>query len=156
MSQFFMEVPLPVIRPLTPEDRAEWEVLWRGYLTFFETELAPEIYDATFSRLVNPEAKERGALVAEKDGALIGLVHYLFHAHNWRIEDVCYLQDLFVTEAARGTGAGRALIQSVYDLADAHGTPQVYWTTQHFNTEARKLYDRIGELTPYIKYQRKW
>lgn len=156
MSQFFMEVPLPVIRPLAPEDRAEWEVLWRGYLTFFETELAPEIYDATFSRLVAPEAKERGALVAEKDGELIGLVHYLFHAHNWRIEDVCYLQDLFVTEAARGTGAGRALIQSVYDLADAHGTPQVYWTTQHFNAKARKLYDRIGELTPYIKYQRKW
>ncbi|WP_226553388.1 GNAT family N-acetyltransferase [Celeribacter naphthalenivorans] len=142
------------IRPLTPEDRAQWDVLWRAYLTFYESELGPEIYDATFARLTDPEAKERGALVAEKDGQLIGLVHYIFHAHNWRIEDVCYLQDLYVSEAARGTGAGRALIEGVYKVADENGTPSVYWTTQHFNETARKLYDRIGDLTPFIKYQR--
>ncbi|WP_417278431.1 GNAT family N-acetyltransferase [Celeribacter sp.] len=145
---------MPLIRPLTPEDRAQWDVLWRAYLTFYESELGPEIYDATFARLIDPEAKERGALVAEKDGELIGLVHYIFHAHNWRLEDVCYLQDLYVSEAARGTGAGRALIEGVYKVADENGTPSVYWTTQHFNETARKLYDRIGDLTPFIKYQR--
>ncbi|NIY81105.1 MAG: GNAT family N-acetyltransferase [Rhodobacteraceae bacterium] len=142
------------IRPLAPEDRAQWDVLWRAYLTFYESELSPEIYDTTFARLTDPAAKERGALVAEKDGELIGLVHYIFHAHNWRIEDVCYLQDLYVSEAARGTGAGRALIEGVYKVADENGTPNVYWTTQHFNETARKLYDRIGDLTPFIKYQR--
>ncbi|WP_321363375.1 GNAT family N-acetyltransferase [uncultured Celeribacter sp.] len=142
------------IRPLAPEDRAQWDVLWRAYLTFYESDLSPEVYDTTFARLTDPAAKERGALVAEKDGELIGLVHYIFHAHNWRIEDVCYLQDLYVSEAARGTGAGRALIEGVYKIADENGTPNVYWTTQHFNETARKLYDRIGDLTPFIKYQR--
>lgn len=142
------------IRPLTPEDRAEWGALWQGYLTFYETELPQDIYDATFARNCDPEARERGALVAEKDGKLIGLVHYIFHAHNWRIEDVCYLQDLYVTEEARGTGAGRALIEAVYRRADENGTPSVYWMTQEFNANARLLYDRIGTLTPFIKYQR--
>lgn len=145
---------MPLIRPLTPEDRAQWDDLWRAYLTFYESELSQEVYDATFARLTNPAAKERGALVAEQDGELIGLVHYIFHAHNWHVEDVCYLQDLYVSEAARGTGAGRALIEGVYQVADENGTPTVYWMTQHFNETARKLYDRIGKLTPFIKYQR--
>mgnify|MGYP000085429458 FL=1 len=142
------------IRPLTHEDRAPWAALWRDYLTFYETTLPQEIYDATFARLTDPHAVERGALAAELDGQLIGLVHYIFHAHNWRIEDVCYLQDLFVSEAARGSGAGRALIEGVYALADAHGTPNVYWMTQEFNATARQLYDRIATLTPFIKYTR--
>ncbi|AVW91268.1 GNAT family N-acetyltransferase [Celeribacter baekdonensis] len=142
------------IRPLTPEDRTPWAALWRDYLSFYETALPQEIYDATFARLVDPQAVERGALVAELDGQLIGLVHYIFHAHNWRVEDVCYLQDLFVSEAARGTGAGRALIEGVYALADAHGTPNVYWMTQDFNATARQLYDRLATLTPFIKYSR--
>ncbi|MBW6417329.1 GNAT family N-acetyltransferase [Celeribacter sp. PS-C1] len=145
---------MPLIRPLTPEDRAQWDDLWRAYLTFYESELSQEIYDATFARLTNLAAKERGALVAEQDGELIGLVHYIFHAHNWNVENVCYLQDLYVSEAARGTGAGRALIEGVYQVADENGTPTVYWMTQHFNETARKLYDRIGKLTPFIKYQR--
>ncbi|WP_460275472.1 GNAT family N-acetyltransferase [Celeribacter sp. ULVN23_4] len=148
-----MSQPL-TIRPLTPEDRAQWEPLWRGYLTFYETELPQEIYDTTFARLTDPAHSERAALVAEKDGALIGLVHYIFHAHNWHIEDVCYLQDLFVSDAARGTGAGRALIEGVYKVADDNDTPTVYWTTQEDNTTARQLYDRIGKLTPFIKYTR--
>lgn len=142
------------IRPLTEDDRYQWQPLWTEYLTFYESELPQEIYDVTFARLTNPEAKERGALVADLDGTLIGLVHYIFHAHNWHIEDVCYLQDLYVSAEARGTGAGRALIEGVYAVADSAGTPNVYWTTQHFNETARKLYDRIGELTPFIKYKR--
>ncbi len=143
------------IRPLTPDDRDQWAGLWHDYLAFYETELGQHIYETTFRRLIDPQHTERGALVAEaEDGTLIGLVHYIFHAHNWSCEDVTYLQDLYVAEAARGTGAGRALIEAVYKLADEHGTPKVYWTTQEFNETARKLYDRIGTLTPFIKYQR--
>jgi GNAT superfamily N-acetyltransferase len=70
------------------------------------------------------------------------------------VEDVCYLQDLYVDPQARGTGAGRALIEAVYAAADANGTPSVYWLTQDHNTTARQLYDRIAKVTPFIKYQR--
>ena len=84
----------------------------------------------------------------------VGIVHYIYHAHNWRAEDVCYLQDLFAEEHVRGQGIGRALIEAVYAAADANGTPSVYWMTQHFNTNARLLYDRVGSLTPFLKYSR--
>jgi len=92
--------------------------------------------------------------VAETAGRLTGLVHFLFHRHAWKIEEVCYLQDLFVVPAARGTGLGRALIEAVYAAADAKGAPSVYWLTQDFNHTARRLYDSVGVLTPFIKYQR--
>ena len=93
-------------------------------------------------------------MIAESNGQVIGLVHAILHPHNWRVEDVCYLQDLYVVPDARGTGAGRALIEAVYAAADANGTPSVYWLTQEFNTTARQLYDRVAKLTPFIKYQR--
>ena len=146
---------MPVtIRPLRPADKAEWSALWRAYLAFYETELPDEIYDTTFARLTDPTHKAQFALVAERDGHLIGLVHAILHPHNWRVEDVCYLQDLFVAPAGRGTGTGRALIEAVYAAADINGTPAVYWLTQDFNTQARQLYDRIGKVTPFVKYNR--
>nr|WP_319251531.1 GNAT family N-acetyltransferase [uncultured Celeribacter sp.] len=142
------------IRPLTLDDREHWQTLWHAYLEFYETTLSADIYETTFRRQIDPQHVERGALVAELDGKLVGLVHYIFHAHNWRCENVCYLQDLYVAPDARGHGVGSALITGVYEVADRNGTPNVYWTTQEFNTTARRLYDRIGQLTPFIKYQR--
>lgn len=142
------------IRPLTAADQPEWRRLWTAYLAFYETTLPDTVFDTTFARLLDPARPEQNALVAELDGRLVGLVHYIYHAHNWRAEDVCYLQDLYVDPETRGTGAGRALIEAVYAAADANGTPAVYWLTQDFNTTARQLYDRIATVTPFIKYQR--
>lgn len=142
------------IRPLAPADHAEWRRLWTGYLEFYNTSVSEAVYAVTFARLIDPARPQQNALVAELDGRLVGLVHYIYHAHNWRAEDVCYLQDLYVDPETRGTGAGRALIEAVYAAADANGTPAVYWLTQEFNTTARQLYDRIATVTPFIKYQR--
>ena len=142
------------IRPLAPADHAEWRRLWTGYLAFYNTSVSEAVYAVTFARLIDPARPQQNALVAELDGRLVGLVHYIFHAHNWRIEDVCYLQDLYVDPDTRGTGAGRALIEAVYRAADANGTPAVYWLTQDFNTQARQLYDRIAKVSPFIRYNR--
>ena len=84
----------------------------------------------------------------------MGLVHFIYHPHNWRLEKVCYLQDLYTDPSVRGQGVGRKLIEAVYASADTAGHPSVYWLTQEFNTTARRLYDRIGHVTPFIKYQR--
>lgn len=143
-----------VIRPLAAADHADWHRLWTGYLAFYQTTLPETVFAATFARLLDPGHPRQNALVAELDGRLIGLVHYIYHPHNWRLEDVCYLQDLFVDPEVRGTGAGRALIEAVYATADRNGTPSVYWMTQDFNTTARQLYDRIAKVTPFVKYQR--
>ncbi|MEL7255814.1 MAG: GNAT family N-acetyltransferase [Pseudomonadota bacterium] len=142
------------IRPITPADKPAWAKLWQGYLAFYETELPDEVYDTTFDRLCDPDKTDQCGLLAVQGGVPVGLVHYIFHAHNWKQDQVCYLQDLFAAPETRGTGVGRKLIEAVYDAADAAGAPSVYWMTQDFNTTARQLYDRIGVLTPFIKYNR--
>lgn len=142
------------VRPLRPDDEPVWRGLWKAYLEFYESTVPENVYATTFERLIDPEHQSRFCLVAEVDGRVLGLVHAIYHEHNWRVEDVCYLQDLFVHPDARGTGLGRRLIEAVYAAADANGTPSVYWMTQEFNKTARVLYDRIATLTPFIKYQR--
>lgn len=142
------------IRPLQPGDRAAWQELWTGYLDFYETSVEAAVYDTYFDRLLGDDPQDYSGLIALVDGKPVGLVHFLFHRHGWKIENVCYLQDLYAAPEARGTGVGRALIEAVYGAADKAGAPGVYWLTQDFNATARQLYDRIGQVTPFIKYQR--
>ena len=143
-----------LVRPLELRDKADWRRLWTGYLDFYESGVDDRVYETTFNRLIDPDLPEMAAFVADIGGRPQGLVHYIFHRHCWRIEDVCYLQDLFVSANIRGGGVGRALIQAVYDEADRRGTPSVYWTTQEFNYRGRILYDQVATRTPFIKYQR--
>ncbi len=142
------------IRPLTAADEADWRRLWTRYLEFYESSVGEEVYRTTFARLLGDDPQDYHGLVAVQDGRVIGLTHYLFHRHCWRVENVVYLQDLFVDPEVRGTGAGRALIEAVYAAADAAGCPSVYWLTQDFNATARQLYDRVATKTPFIKYTR--
>ncbi len=143
-----------IIRPVTARDEAQWRRLWCAYLEYYETSVPEEIYASSFARLLGDDAQDFNGLVAELDGRLVGLTHYLFHRHGWKVENTCYLQDLFADPDVRGRGIGRALIEGVYAAADAAGAPAVYWLTQDFNQAARKLYDNVGVLTPFIKYSR--
>lgn len=143
------------VRPLREDDHADWRKLWTGYLDFYETSVGEEVYAETWKRLMGDDPQDFNGLAAlDDDGRMVGLTHYLIHRHAWKIENVCYLQDLYVAPEARGGGHGAALITGVYDAADAAGAPVVYWLTQDNNVTARKLYDRIGKLTPFIRYNR--
>ncbi len=143
-----------LIRPLLATDAAEWRRLWTLYLEYYEASVTEEVYQTTFARLLSGEDNEFCGLLAVLEGRCVGLTHYLSHRHCWRVENVCYLQDLYVDADVRGTSIGRALIEAVYAAADAQGCPQVYWLTQDFNAAGRRLYDRVGELTPFIRYNR--
>ncbi|MCY0092546.1 GNAT family N-acetyltransferase [Hoeflea ulvae] len=148
------------IRPITAADEPEWRRLWTLYLEFYESSVPEQVYQTTLRRILGDHVAgeasfyEPRGLLALNDGRPVGLVHYFYHRHGWKVESVCYLQDLYAAPEVRGTGVGRALIEAVYARADADGCPAVYWMTQEFNAEARKLYDRIATLTPFVKYSR--
>lgn len=142
------------IRQSKPADRAAWEPLWQGYLTFYESELPSSVTDTTWSRFQDP-AEPMLCLVAEDDdGGLLGFTHIVFHRGTWEIGDFCYLEDLFVAPAARNRGIARALIEAVYALADERGAGRVYWLTHETNTTARKLYDQVAKNRGFIQYRR--
>lgn len=144
-----------LIRPVRDADFDSWLPLWDGYNAFYgrhgASALDPAITRVTWQRFLDP-AEPMFAGVADVDGVLRGLVHFLHHRSTTRIEPVCYLQDLFTAEAARGQGMARALIEHVYAHAHAAGVRRVYWQTQAGNAAARALYDRLAAHAGFIVY----
>ena len=142
------------IKSITADDRAVWTPLWRAYLDFYETTLPETIYERSFHRLIDPAVSDYCGFLAWDGSDAVGLAHYIFHPHGWKIEPVTYLQDLYTAPKARNTGVGQALIEAVYDAADTAGASTVYWMTQECNTPARKLYDKVATVTSFMKYIR--
>jgi GNAT superfamily N-acetyltransferase len=146
-----------VIRPVTRADRDRWLPLWDGYNAFYGrsggTALDSAVTAMTWARFFDAYEPVH-ALVAEQDGRLLGLIHYLFHRSTTAIEPSCYLQDLFTTEQARGKGVGRALIEAVYRVARAAGASRVYWQTHETNITAMRLYDQAAERSGFLVYRK--
>jgi GNAT superfamily N-acetyltransferase len=143
-----------VVRPVRPGDREMWEPLWQGYLTFYQATLAPDVTEATWRRFFDP-LEGLGAFVAERDGHLIGLAHYLLHRSTWAPVCYCYLEDLFVEPSVRGGGGGRALIAAVEAAARDAGASRLYWITDETNQTARRLYDKVAERPGVVQYRKK-
>lgn len=143
------------IRPAVPADFEQWLPLWEGYNSFYKREVPDEVTRTTWSRFFAAD-EPMHAVVAERDGRLIGLVHYLFHRNTAMLAPVCYLQDLYTAAQMRGQGVGRALIETVYQRAQAAGSPRVYWMTQEDNAVARRLYDSVAEYSGFIQYRRQF
>ncbi len=145
------------VRDITPADHEEWLVLWQGYNAFYgrsgPTALEPEVSASTWRRFFDA-GEPVHALVAELDGRLLGLAHYLFHRSTIAVTPVCYLQDLFTRAEQRGRGVGGALIEEVCRRARDAGAARVYWHTHETNLIARRLYDRLAERSGFIVYRK--
>jgi GNAT superfamily N-acetyltransferase len=141
------------IRDLRADDRAAWDELWRGYLRFYRAEIPSAVTEQTFRRMTEQRDGCFG-LAADADGELAGFAHCVAHASTWSLGPTCYLEDLFVGPAHRGTGAARALIVAAGDRARAAGGETLYWHTQAFNGPARSLYDTVAHMSSYVHYER--
>ncbi len=147
----------PIIRFAVPTDFPQWLPLWQGYNTFYgrsrATALPDNITQTTWARFFDTYEPVH-AMVAEHDGRLVGLVHYLFHRSTISIAPTCYLRDLFTDPTTRGKGVGRALINAVYEQAKLAGVARVYWQTHETNSTAMKLYDQVAERSGFVVYQK--
>jgi GNAT superfamily N-acetyltransferase len=145
-----------IVRPVTSADFDQWLPLWDGYNTFYgrsgPTALDSRITQTTWKRFLDPREPVH-ALVAESEGRLVGLVHYIFHRSTIFLGSVCYLQDLFTAPELRGKGIGKTLIEAVCERARAGDARRVYWLTHETNATARRLYDQLAERSGFIVYR---
>jgi ribosomal protein S18 acetylase RimI-like enzyme len=141
------------VRDLAPDDEPRWRELWAGYLAFYEHDLDAEVTDATWRRLSAGDGGLGGQVAVDDAGRVVGLVHRVVHAGTWSTEGRCYLEDLFVEPAARGQGAGRALIEATAARAREEGCDELYWITATDNATARRLYDRVATLSDFVRYE---
>jgi GNAT superfamily N-acetyltransferase len=143
------------IRPVRPDDYDAWRLLWDDYNAFYErvgpTALAEDVTQTTWRRFFDASEPVH-CIVAERDGRVVGLCHYLYHRSTSRLELMCYLQDLFTLAEERGHGVGRALIQATYEIAKQAGCKRVYWQTHTTNTPGRTLYDKVAKHFGFIVY----
>jgi GNAT superfamily N-acetyltransferase len=145
------------IRLVVRTDFPQWLPLWLGYNAFYgrsgPTALPDEITQTTWARFFDVY-EPMHAMVAESDGELVGLVHYLFHRSTISISPTCYLQDLFTRESTRGQGVGRRLINAVYEQAKLAGVARVYWQTHESNSTPMKLYGQLADRSGFIVYRK--
>ena len=141
------------IRAATAADFEVWLPLWRGYQTFYKTDIPQSTTAVTWQRLLDP-AEPMHVALAVAGGAVVGLVHYIEHRSCWTTGNYMYLQDLFVDPAVRAQGLGRALIEHVYAEAAARGCARVWWLTHESNTDAMVLYDRVADKSGFVQYRK--
>ncbi len=143
-----------MIRALAAADYEPWNQLWQAYLRFYRAEVSDEVTAATFRRLCDQSDGLIGLVAADDTGGLLGIAHLVFHPSTWSSDPYCYLEDLFVTPAARGTGTARQLLDAVFAEASRRGAARTYWETQEFNSPARSLYDQVAHRTSFVVYER--
>lgn len=144
-----------MIRPLAASDRPQWDRLFRAYIAFYRAAVSDSVIDLTWQRMLSGHPECHVGLAAiTPDNQMLGFALMLFHRSTWAETHYCYLEDLFVDQAARGQGIGRRLIEAVYGEADRRGASRTYWVTETGNTPARQLYDRMATRADFVQYRR--
>jgi GNAT superfamily N-acetyltransferase len=142
------------VRPVTAADEGPWLDLFADYIAFYEESVPADVIALTWRRLLAREDNMAALIATDAEGRALGIAAMVFHRSTWSPTWYCYLEDLFVADAARGKGVGRALIEAVYAEADRRGATRTYWATHEKNRTARTLYDRLGVLTEFVQYRR--
>ena len=144
------------VRPAEAADESGWRRLWRGYCDFYEITISEDVTDATWRRIMDGRAAIH-AVVAEsvskaREPQLIGFGNYVLHPYTWGNGLMCYLEDLFVDEHARRAGVGRAIIETLIQMAHDNGWARVYWHTHEANEVARSMYEKVTPTDPFVRY----
>jgi GNAT superfamily N-acetyltransferase len=146
---------LPVsldVRNLAGADKLDFLALWQQYLAFYHVHMSDHVTASTWARLMDASHPMTGRVAVMND-TIVGFAIHMHHASTWVAGDDCYLEDLFVTNTARGHGVGRALIDDVMAIARTNGWHRVYWHTGEGNTRARALYDQYTPSDGHIRYR---
>ena len=134
------------IRPATPADVA---LILRLVRELAEFEREPEAVVATEEMLAAALFGERPAaeaVIAELDGAPVGFALFFQNFSTWTGRPGIYLEDLYVTPAARGSGTGTALLRYLAGIALDRGCGRFEWAVLDWNEPAINFYRAMGAV----------
>ena len=140
------------VRAIRGDDETSWRLLWKGYCDFYEVALGEEVTAHTWRRILDPASPVDAIVAEDARGEVVGIAHYVLHENTWTTTPVCYLEDLFVAPSARGTGAGRALLDWLVAALRERGWSRLYWMTKESNATARRLYDHYTRADGFVRY----
>lgn len=130
-----------------------WLPLFEAYCRFYETELDDRKALTVWTWLQDEQHPLRAALAVDAEGTPVGLAHFRAVPDTLSATTGVYLDDLYVAEEVRGSGAGRALIEFVHARSAELGQGGVSWITAADNEAAQALYDRIARRTSWVTYE---
>ena len=142
------------IAPVAVDEFEELLPLIAAYQRFYEVaEVDDERNRAFFRRFIAPS--EDGLLLgARGEGGLLGYACLYWHFSSLEATECVLMNDLYVSEDARGEGVGRALIEATAEVARERGVPFVEWSTAPDNKTAQRLYDSTGaERSEWFSYE---
>ena len=102
---------------------------------------------ASVERLIGQPSVEYLLGAPDDSSAAAGVAQLRYRFGVWWAAEDCWLEDLFVSEEARGSGLGRALTLAAFDRARAHGCRRVELDVNTENPPALKLYESLGFTT---------
>jgi len=125
-----------------------------AYQRFYEVEDIDEERNRTFFRRFLAPSEDGLLLGARHEGRLVGYACLYWHFSSLEAVESVLMNDLYVTEEARGEGVGRALVEATAEVARERGVPFVEWSTAPDNHTAQRLYDSTGaERSEWFSYE---
>ena len=133
------------IRPASPADIA---LILRLVRELAEYEREPDAVEATEDMLHDAlfERRFAEAVIAELDGKPVGFALFFHNFSTWTGKPGIYLEDLYVTPEARGSGAGKALLRHIAGLALDRGCGRFEWAVLDWNRPAIDFYRAMGAV----------
>ena len=140
------------VRDLEPADAEQWKALYAGYREFYKLAVDDSAVHVTWLWVLERQHAMRGIVAVNGEGELVALANLRIFARPSTGKLGLYLDDLFTSPEARGTGAGRALLERAAQIATEQSANVVRWITASDNTTARRLYDSVAVATPWVTY----
>lgn len=142
------------IAPIADDEFEGMLPLIAAYQRFYEVEEINEERNRTFFRRFLAPSEDGLLLGARRDGRLVGYACLYWHFSSLEAVESVLMNDLYVTEDARGGGVGRALIEASAEVARERGAPFVEWATAPDNHTAQRLYDSTGaKRSEWVSYE---
>lgn len=141
------------VSPLSPDDREQWEVLYRGYADFYSMPMTDEILDTVWGWIFDDNSGFFGLIAKDDQGGAVGLMHCRDMPSPLRGAVVGFLDDLFVIPEARGTGVAQTLYGELMEFGKGRNWAFVRWITAENNYRGRGSYDKVAEKTHWVTYQ---